>query len=161
MAISSIPCLIAGLWTCSEKLPLFLQMRSSMACSLLMLWYFWSWLCIHVKTIYHELWCCKSYLDNVIPGEHGAPKPFYFFLTAEYWGYGKKKTHTASSLQASSTSSTDVDVQEEGRKTAAALLAKSPTGVQVLNLSKTYPQSIFHKSAGDIKVCDHVRKINF
>lgn len=31
------------------------------------------------------------YLDNVLPGEHGSPRPFYFLFTREYWGFRKKK----------------------------------------------------------------------
>ena len=32
------------------------------------------------------------YLDNVLPGEHGSPRPFYFPFTREYWGLRKKKS---------------------------------------------------------------------
>jgi ABC-type multidrug transport system fused ATPase/permease subunit len=32
------------------------------------------------------------YLDNVLPGEHGSPRPFYFFLTREYWGFARRKS---------------------------------------------------------------------
>lgn len=34
------------------------------------------------------------YLDNVLPGEHGSPRPFYFLFTREYWGMRKKKKAT-------------------------------------------------------------------
>lgn len=39
------------------------------------------------------------YLDNVLPGEHGSPRPFYFPFTREYWGLRKKKKRYANATK--------------------------------------------------------------
>lgn len=44
------------------------------------------------------------YLDNVLPGEHGSPRPFYFMFTREYWGFRKRRQPSNSSDFGSATS---------------------------------------------------------
>lgn len=54
----------------------------------------------------------RIYLDNIVPGDHGAPKPFLFFLTRKYWGLPDKKKSEDPLAVPLSQPNLDVDVQE-------------------------------------------------
>ena len=97
------------------------------------------------------------YLDNVIPGEHGSPRPWYFPFTAEYWGCGKKSRKSCCPKKRRellidemeplfvnkdkedffSPSGEDEDVVNEERRA----FEEENCALRVLNLSKNFTQA--------------------
>ena len=80
------------------------------------------------------------YLDNVLPGEHGSPRPFYFFLTREYWGINSK--NQVSGIEKALNEfpkdkwSHDQDVAEEEKRA----VEQDKWAVRVVNLEKSFSQ---------------------
>lgn len=100
------------------------------------------------------------YCDNVISGDHGAPRPFYFFLTPEYWGIPRRRIELSSvdPLDLAPTDGYDSDVARE----AAASEAISPfdsapvPAVRLQRLTKEYRKYALCKAKTDTKAVDSV-----
>jgi ABC-type multidrug transport system ATPase subunit len=123
------------------------------------------------------------YLDNVLPGEHGSPRPFYFVFTREYWGFRKRRSGTRNLKNASlaplasdaargpllstsinGSSEYDSDVEEEQRIAAEMQDATSafeseasvPWAVRLQNISKLYRKWSCCRSETDTFAVDDV-----
>eukprot|EP01103_Thecamoeba_quadrilineata_P015557 TRINITY_DN4957_c0_g2_i1.p1 TRINITY_DN4957_c0_g2~~TRINITY_DN4957_c0_g2_i1.p1 ORF type:complete len:1851 (-),score=296.09 TRINITY_DN4957_c0_g2_i1:13-5565(-) len=93
------------------------------------------------------------YFDNVLPGEHGSPRPLYFFVTAEYWGFNTRRNdaYMAGNVEISH-SNTDSDVEREG--TQVHERGNDPSiAVKIIGLQKTYKTGLasYFSDTGRVK----------
>ncbi|KNC49900.1 ABC transporter [Thecamonas trahens ATCC 50062] len=96
------------------------------------------------------------YLDNVIPGEHGSPKPPYYFLLPSYWGLSLSCSRARSSGSlATAVVDPDLAIVEDSdvaaERAAIATAVNAPAsfdaltaydGLAVVGLSKTYAPAL-------------------
>jgi ABC-type transport system involved in cytochrome bd biosynthesis fused ATPase/permease subunit len=104
------------------------------------------------------------YFDNVLAGEHGSPRPFYFFLTADYWGCKRKKPSARRGrdddvIVEDHSEDYDSDVESERRKVED--MADSPfdertEAVRIVNLTKEYRKYALCRTKTDTKAVNNV-----
>jgi hypothetical protein len=124
-------------------------------------------------TIYALVWLIGNtlmygilawYFDNVLPGEHGSPKPLYFFLLPKYWGLFSRSSSVDSSPvrrlgtvkidQGEALESEDVDSDVEREEEQATSDEKH--AVKILGLRKVYKKNLFWRSKEDVVAVENV-----
>lgn len=89
-----------------------------------------------------------SYLDNVVPGEHGNSKPFYYFLLPSYWGCSKP---TLDDVEYVMDDEIGTNIQNEHNRAINNINAP----VRIMSLSKTY-KNVFDCGKKEVKAVDNV-----
>lgn len=94
--------------------------------------------------------------------QHGSPRPFYFFLTPEYWGFSRKKP-TAASLSdippgalREGDDGYDSDVARESATTERGDPLGPTPAVRIVRLTKEYRKYALCKAKSDTKAVDNL-----
>lgn len=95
------------------------------------------------------------YFDNVLAGEHGSPRPWYFFVSPDYWGIRRKKRDLVD-ISGRNLLRDEKGYDSDVEKEAEDVFMKDSAAIRVLDLSKTYRKGIFCKSKEDLKALEGV-----
>eukprot|EP01116_Phalansterium_solitarium_P019773 TRINITY_DN564_c0_g2_i1.p1 TRINITY_DN564_c0_g2~~TRINITY_DN564_c0_g2_i1.p1 ORF type:complete len:1819 (+),score=747.59 TRINITY_DN564_c0_g2_i1:87-5543(+) len=95
------------------------------------------------------------YFDNVLPGEHGSPRPFYFFLTPSYWGLTKYRREMPEAVESESSANWDSDTQREYQEALAAP-ADSKSALLLRALCKTFWGNMLVRTKKDFVAVDRL-----
>lgn len=96
------------------------------------------------------------YLENILPGERGAPSAPWFFLTKEYWGIPRttEPTQVYGPLVREYENSTSIDEDVVREDEQVQHDTASSSAVRVVRLSKQYQKIPFIKTKWDVHAQD-------
>jgi ABC-type multidrug transport system ATPase subunit len=110
-----------------------------------------SWMIMNAGFFILLAWYC----DNVVSGDHGSPRPFYFLFTPEYWGCGRKKRSSSAADDSArlgvGEDGYDSDVAREAASTEAGNNTSEVPAVRLVRLMKEYRKYALCRAKTDTK----------